>query len=41
MVFTANNISVLSWQQVLLVAETGMLEKTTNLSCKSMTNLIT
>jgi hypothetical protein len=34
MVFNAtfNNISVISWRSVLLVEETGVLEKTTNLS---------
>ena len=29
---TFNNISVISWQSVLLVEETGALEKTTDLS---------
>ena len=29
---TFNNISVISWRSVLLVEETGNLEKTTNLS---------
>jgi hypothetical protein len=34
MVFNAtfNNISVISWRSVLLVEETGVLEKTTDLS---------
>jgi hypothetical protein len=34
MVFNAtlNNISVISWQSVLLAEETGVLEKTTDLS---------
>ena len=34
MVFNAtfNNISVISWQSVLLVEDTGVPEKTTNLS---------
>ena len=29
---TFNNFSVISWQSVLLVEETGVLEKTTDLS---------